>query len=240
MFQVLLLLGRRLALKTIVQKCVFVPLIAMMVAPLVTAQNTADILGRASDSSGGVLPNVKITATNTATNVQYTGVTDASGNYVVRLLPPGTYDLRAEVTGFKGWTASTVTLAGGDRLRQDIALQIGDVSQSVEVSSEAPALQTETATVGSLITTTAVDNLPLNGRNFINLVQLTAGAIDPVGPRPLALPPATIPTIAAGPPPFRSTRSQVPPTTTWWMAWTTMSASLDPSSSSRRLKPWRK
>lgn len=150
-------------------------------APLMMAQNTADILGRTNDASGGVVPGVTVTARNIATGVEYTGVADASGNFLVRLLPPGAYQLRAEASGFKAWTVKLVTLAGGDRLRQDVQLQVGEVTQILEVTAEAPSMQTESATMGNLVTSTAIESLPLNGRNFINLVQLTAGAIDPVG-----------------------------------------------------------
>lgn len=150
-------------------------------APLMMAQNTADILGRTTDASSGVVPGVRVTAKNIATGMEYTSVADSSGNFLVRLLPPGQYHLRAEASGFKTWTVASVTLAGGDRLRQDVQLQVGEVTQTLEVTAEAPSMQTESSSMGNLVTSTAVESLPLNGRNFINLVQLTAGAIDPVG-----------------------------------------------------------
>jgi hypothetical protein len=152
-------------------------LLFLFALPL-AAQNTADILGRAKDPSGGVVSGVRVTATNIATGMEYTAISDVSGNFLVRLLPPGGYRLRADAAGFKTWIVGSVILAGGDRLRQDIELQVGDVTQSVQVVAETPALQTESASMGNLITSEAVDSLPLNGRNFINLVQLTAGAFD--------------------------------------------------------------
>ena len=154
--------------------------LVLVCVPLSMAQTTAAIVGQAVDASGAAVPGIKVMAKNTATGLEYEANTDGSGNYNIVLLPPGAYALRVETTGFKAWTAS-VTLAAGDRLRQEIALQVGDVSQTVEVNAAPPALQTENATIGNLITSAALDNLPLNGRNFINLVQLTAGAYDPAG-----------------------------------------------------------
>ncbi len=149
---------------------------------LMTAQvTTADVVGTATDASGAVLPGVKVLVRNTGTGLEYSAVTDNTGNYLIRLLPPGSYTMRAEAPGFKVWTASSLVLAAGDRLRQDIRMEVGEVTQTIEVTAESPALQTESSTVGSLVTERAVQDLPLNGRNFINLVQLAAGAIDPVG-----------------------------------------------------------
>jgi hypothetical protein len=155
-------------------------LVLLVGAPLMMmAQvNTADILGTATDSSGAVVPGVKITAKNAGTAAEYTAVTDSGGNYMIRLLPSGRYSMRAEASGFKAWTTAEVALAVGDRLRQEIRLEVGQVTQTVEVTAEAPALQSDSSALGNLLTERAVQDLPLMGRNFVSLAQLTAGAND--------------------------------------------------------------
>jgi hypothetical protein len=153
-------------------------------------QTTADVLGTVTDSSGAVLTGVKITIHNLATAADYTATSDTSGAYMVTLLPVGRYSLRAVASGFQTWTVPEVTLAIGDRLRQDIRLQVGALEQSVEVTASSPALQTDSSSLSNLINTNAMQDLPLNGRNFVVLAQLTAGSAEgeptglPSGTRP--------------------------------------------------------
>jgi hypothetical protein len=125
-----------------------------------------------------VIPGAKISATNLSTALVYSGVSDSVGNYLIRSLPPGHYSMRVEFQGFKTWTVPDVSLAAADRLRQDATLETGQVAETVEVRGETPALQTESSTLGGLIGERAVSDLPLNGRNFIGLAQLVAGAND--------------------------------------------------------------
>ena len=138
---------------------------------------TADIVGTVTDSTGAVLPGATVTAKNLATGLIRTQETGPSGDYSFTLLPIGTYQISVEAMGFKMFTAMEVTIATGDRARVDAPMEVGSVSQTVEVQGEAAAaLQTDSATVGSLITTQATQDLPLNGRNIIQLAQLTPGA----------------------------------------------------------------
>ena len=151
---------------------------------------TADMVGRAIDTTGAVLPGVSISVQNLNTGAKYSGTTDGEGNYSFTLLPIGPYTMRAEASGFKTWIVGQVTLAIGDRLRQDIHLEVGQVDQSIEVTASSPALQSESSSLGNLVSERAVQDLPLNGRNFIVLAQLTAGATEgeptglPSGTRP--------------------------------------------------------
>ena len=153
-------------------------------------QTTADVLGIVTDASGAVLPSVKITVHNLDTAANYSATSDSGGNYMVTLLPVGRYSIRATGVGFKAWTTTGVTLALGDRLRQNIQLEVGGLEQSIEVTASSPALQADSSSVSNLITNTAMQNLPLNGRNFVVLTQLTAGASEgdpnglPSGTRP--------------------------------------------------------
>src|SRR5438067_6425062 len=154
-------------------------LLLPFLSPSVWAQRTtADIVGTVTDATGAVMPGVKITVKNQDTGAEYSATTDSSGNYQVTLLPIGHYGMRAEASGFKAWSVPEVTLAIGDRLRQDVHLELGTVGQSVEVAGSSPALQTDSSSLGSLINERAVQDLPLNGRNFVVLAQLAAGATE--------------------------------------------------------------
>ena len=142
---------------------------------------TAEIVGTVTDNSGAVVANATATIKHVATGVPRTMQTSASGTYAFTLLPIGTYSLAIERTGFKKYMVSDVTVAGGDRARLDAVLQLGDVSETVEVVAQsAGALQTDSATVSGLVTTRAVQDLPVNGRNFIKLVQLAPGVTESV------------------------------------------------------------
>jgi hypothetical protein len=153
-------------------------------------RTTADVLGTVTDASGAVLPNVKVTVHNLDTAADFTAESDKSGDYAITQLPAGRYSIKAVSSGFKTWTVPQVTLAIGDRLRQDVQLQLGNLEQSVEVTAASPALQTDSASLSSLVSTQAMQDLPLNGRNFVVLAQLTAGAAEgeatglPSGTRP--------------------------------------------------------
>ncbi|HVB33476.1 MAG TPA: TonB-dependent receptor [Patescibacteria group bacterium] len=140
------------------------------------AQNSADVYGVVTDPSGAAVPDAQVTITNTGTNVARTTTTSTGGNYSFALLSVGTYSVTIEAKGFKQFQAADITLAAGDHARVDAKMEVGAVTQSVVVSAAtAPVLQTASSTVGTLITPTATQNLPLNGRNFVNLVQLSAG-----------------------------------------------------------------
>ena len=158
----------------------FIILTCLGCAPGLWAQGEADIVGTVTDNSGSLVPNAKVTAKNLGTNLTRTQQTDASGHYAFTLLPVGDYSVSVELMGFKTFTNPRLTLATGDRARVDAALQVGDLTQTVEVAAQTVALQTDSSTVGGLITTRAVEDLPVNGRNFIRLVQLAPGATESV------------------------------------------------------------
>ncbi len=138
--------------------------------------STADILGTVTDATGAVIPNAKVIVTNNGTKQQRTVTTDASGNYDVSLLPVGTYSVEVDLTGFKTSTVSNLAIEAGDRARADVKLENGAVSDTVNVEAQTPLLQADNATVSSTVTAKAVQDLPLNGRNFVQLVQLVPGA----------------------------------------------------------------
>src|SRR5215472_12535319 len=136
--------------------------------------NTADILGTVTDAGGAVVPGVKITAINTSTNDVKTATTNATGDYIFNLMIPGQYTVAGEAPSFKKANIS-LSVSAGDRARADMQLQVGDVGQVVQVEAQSPALQTDSSTVSTIIAAHAVQDLPLNGRNFVTLVQSTVG-----------------------------------------------------------------
>src|SRR5579859_7339445 len=136
--------------------------------------NTADILGTVTDAGGAVIPNVKVTVVNTATNDTKTTTTSSTGDYIFNLMPSGAYTISAEAPSFKKATIS-INVVSGDRARANMQLQVGDVTQTVEVAAQSPALQTDSAALSTVVGAQAVQDLPLNGRNFVTLVQSTVG-----------------------------------------------------------------
>jgi hypothetical protein len=154
--------------------------LCVVIASAAVAQvTTADIVGRVTDSSNAVLPGATVTVDNAGTHETRVAPTNESGDYAFTLLPIGTYTIKIELPGFSSQNAR-LTLAAGDRARIDAKLQVGAVAENVTVTGESPLLQTDTATLSSLVTEKAVQDLPVNGRNFVRLVQLVPGATEGV------------------------------------------------------------
>src|SRR5436305_11806643 len=147
-----------------------------LLCPLSRAQQTtATLLGTVVDASGAAVVGVSVAASNLATNVRRETVTDQAGNYSIPSLPAGTYRVTATRAGFQMQRVESVTLQVEQSARVDFTLQIGNVTETVEVNASAVVLQTENATVGTVIDGSKIVDLPLNGRNFIQLTQLIPG-----------------------------------------------------------------
>jgi hypothetical protein len=141
---------------------------------------TAEVLGTVTDSTGGLISGAVVTATNLATGVHLATITDSKGNYTVVHLPPGDYKITAEAPGFKRGVLESVTLQVDQRQPADFKLEVGQVSESMNVTSQGPDVQTETATVGGVVVNGQTSELPLNGRNFLELNLTLPGAAQPV------------------------------------------------------------
>ncbi len=139
----------------------------------VAAQNSGEITGSVADPSGAVVANAAVIITNTATNQVRRAVTNDAGNYSLPYLVPGVYDARVESSGFKTITRRGVEVQVGQVARIDFALEVGELSQQVEVSGGAPLLATENVTLGTVIENRRIVELPLNGRNYLQLVTLS-------------------------------------------------------------------
>jgi len=138
--------------------------------------NTADLLGTVSDPTGAVVPNASVTTTNLDTHDTKRVQSNTSGEYLITLLPAGRYSVTISAPNFKKIVQNEITLSAGDRRRNDILLSLGENSQSVEVNTAPPSLDTDTSSISTVVTEKQVQELPLNGRNFVQLAQLAAGA----------------------------------------------------------------
>ena len=136
---------------------------------------TGQITGTVTDTTGGVMPGVKVVVTSQQTGLTRETTTSDVGNYAVPLLPVGNYLVTAEQSGFKLAVQSDIQLNVDQVQRIDLQLEAGNVSERVEVRADASTLDTETATVGQVISERQVTQLPLNGRNFLQLLFLGAG-----------------------------------------------------------------
>ncbi len=149
----------------------FIPL-ALAVIP-VSAQNFGELTGTVSDATGAVVAGASVTAVNTGTSQAREATTNDTGNYSVPYLVPGNYDLKIEHPGFKTATRKAITLDVGSVLRIDVNLEVGEATQQVEVTGAAPLLTTESTALGTVIDNRRIVDLPLNGRDYLQLVTLS-------------------------------------------------------------------
>ncbi len=161
--------------------CLFISLIAFCaLASSLPAQTvTATLVGRVSDQSGAVLPGVTVTARNVDTNIARTTISNDEGNYKITALPPGRYEISAELAGFRREMRSGVILQITQEARIDFALTVGEISQTISVTGEAPLLQSENSTIGNVVDQAKIQQLPLNGRDYIQLAFLQPNVMLP-------------------------------------------------------------
>ena len=137
----------------------------------------ASVTGIVTDQSGATVPGATITATNQDTNVAYTAISNEAGNYTITSVPVGLYVVKAELSGFRTSASNPIQIEAKQILRFDFKLEIGTVQETILVAGESPLLQTESATVGEVISGTTVVGLPLNGRNTGQLSLLLPGVV---------------------------------------------------------------
>jgi hypothetical protein len=157
----------------------FTGLVFLVSLPLNSfAQVSASAGGTVSDSTGALLPGVEVTATNVNTGISTTQLTNEAGAYQMPSLQPGTYRLRASLSGFQTTTRENIQLSQGQQVRFNFTLQVGTVATKVEVLADsASALATTSASVGDVLPDTEVRSLPLATRNVIDLAFVTAGTV---------------------------------------------------------------
>ena len=150
-------------------------LLCALIALPVLAQESGVVLGVVKDSSGGFVPNAKVTVTNTDTAASRTATTGDDGAYRIPALQPGHYSLKVEASGFKTETTTGLTLDVAEELTSNVILQVGAAAQEVIVTGEAPVVNTTTSSLGNLINDDTISDMPLNGRNYSDLTLLSPG-----------------------------------------------------------------
>ena len=145
--------------------------------PIHGQQSTARLLGSVTDPSGAAIPDARITATNTATAQQRTGQTNGTGEYSIPLLPIGEYAILVSATGFPSKSVRGIVLQVGQEARFDFTMSLGATNETITVQAEAPLLVTDSSSVGQVIENKSIVNMPLNGRAFWQLAQLTPGVV---------------------------------------------------------------
>ncbi|HZN11891.1 MAG TPA: carboxypeptidase-like regulatory domain-containing protein, partial [Blastocatellia bacterium] len=145
-------------------------------SPLHAQTTSGEISGSVTDPSGSVVPGVVITLTNPATNAVREVKTNDSGLYAISALPPGVYHLKAATAGFRAIERRNIEVLVGSSNRIDLNLEVGELSNIVEIAGGAPVLQSENASIGTVIENRSVVELPLNGRNYLQLASLIPGA----------------------------------------------------------------
>lgn len=142
---------------------------------LSASAQTAQLTGTVSDKSGAFVPGARVTATNVATGVARSSITNSSGNYLITALLRGNYQVTTEASGFKQVNQGPTTFAVDQVARIDFQLEVGEAKESITVSSTAVLLDADTSTVGAVIENKQVADLPLSGRDPVNLLALSPG-----------------------------------------------------------------
>lgn len=159
--------------------CMLLVLI-LTLAPAALAQSqatTGNIEGRVLDPKEAAVPGATVTATNQLTGLEKTATTDDQGIFIVAFLPPGPYTVRANAGGFSQTEVRDVIVTVGGKAPLDVNLSVGGASGSVTISSEAPVVETTLSSVSTTVNSRAIENLPVNGRNYLDFATLTPGVI---------------------------------------------------------------
>jgi hypothetical protein len=143
------------------------------------AQSTATLSGTVTDPSGAVVPQAQVTVHGLSTGVDRTAVSDPGGSYAVPSLQPGNYSVSVHASGFADYKLATVTLQVDQNVTANVKLGVASAGQVVQVQSTAPLIDAQTMTVGQVIDQTTVQKIPLNGRHFLDLTNLTPGTVVP-------------------------------------------------------------
>ncbi len=152
-----------------------VVLVSLLFVTRGIAQTTATISGSVRDGTGALIPGASVMAKNVETGITRTTMSDEQGRYQLLNLNVGRYEIEVSLSGFQTAVRSGIVLAVGDQTVVNFTLQVGQVAEKVEVTAQAPLVATTTSSVGGIIETSQIVNLPLNGRSFDELAQLQPG-----------------------------------------------------------------
>jgi hypothetical protein len=150
---------------------------ALLPRSLAAQAVTGTILGTVSDSTGAVLPGATVTLTHTGTGLVRTVTSDSAGEFTAPSLPTGKYTVVAELSGFKTVSFANIDVGVDQRVRVNVRLDIGAVSESVTITGNSPLVQTSSSELGTTVQEEQIKTLPLNGRNFVNLTRTVPGVV---------------------------------------------------------------
>src|SRR6185436_18978249 len=161
------------------KRAIILNLLICLLCAAASAQVTgvATLQRAVSDNSGAVVANAEVTVTNLEPGVAVKAMTNEAGLYRVPALNPGRYSVETKASGFAPTRVNEVRLEVGQTARLDVSLKIGNVSETVEVTAQGTLLNSETTDVGQVIDGKRIVEMPLNGRNYLQLAQLTAGVL---------------------------------------------------------------
>src|SRR5688572_12783217 len=152
-------------------------LVALMPRPLAAQAVSGTILGEVADTTGAVIPGATVTLTNADTGFTRTVVSDSKGEFTAPSIPTGTYTASAEMQGFKKFTLANVVLGVDQKVRVSLKLDLGAMTELVEIQAEVPLVQTSSSDLSATITEEQIKTLPLNGRNFVSLTRTVPGVL---------------------------------------------------------------
>ncbi len=156
--------------------CLVLSLVSALAGWLQAQNSQGTILGHVQDPSGAAIAGAKVTATNVNTNVSHHFTTTGGGDYVFVDMIPGTYEVRIESTGFRSEVSTGLVLEVDQTLRQNFILQVGQIHEVMTITADAQMVQTDNTTTGNVLDQKTIEELPSSGRDFNNLLNLSAGA----------------------------------------------------------------
>lgn len=147
----------------------------VFVLPAFSQDITATVYGTVTDGNQAALAGARVTATNQATGFTRSAASNTSGNYTLALLPVGTYEITVESNGFQRYLRRDLSLSVNEEVRLNVTLAVGEITETVQVDAEASPINLESGSVGQVVSRRKIEDLPLNGRNFLQLASLQAG-----------------------------------------------------------------
>src|SRR5262249_23669716 len=156
-------------------RCLCVLMFSLSWLAAYSQSTTATLSGVVRDSTGAVLPEVKITLKNAANGTSRSTTTDGEGRYKLSAVEPGTYEVRADRSGFSSEVKGGIEPTVGGTAQFDFTLRVGTVNEVIKVTDEAPLIETSKAEVSNVINETVIQSLPNIGRNFVDFVKLSSG-----------------------------------------------------------------
>src|SRR5579862_4926677 len=151
----------------------------LLLSSLAFAQSTGVIQGTVTDASGAAVPNASISVRETSTSQERSAVTDSTGSYQIPSLPVGTWRVEVKASGMAQTVADNLIVSVGTTVRQDFSLKVASASEVVEVEASAAMVETSSVSVGAVVNQRSVQEVPLNGRHFVDLAYLVPGTVTP-------------------------------------------------------------